>query len=122
MAGREPIGLHFINSRAFDREWRRLRLGDEQLRALQIRLIFDPEAGDVVAGTGGLRKLRWAVHSGQGKSGGARVCYAFFPIHRKVFLILLYAKASQANITAAQKPIIAEELKIFLSSIERGLI
>lgn len=116
------FGFRFIESHAFAREWSRLGLGDEALRALQSRLMFNPEAGDVISGTGGLRKMRWAIHTGRGKSGGARVCYALFQHHGVIFLVLVYAKGDQANIAPAQKPLIAAELALMRRAIERGML
>jgi hypothetical protein len=115
-------GFRFVNSHPFDRQWSRLGLGDNELRALQTRLMFDPEAGDVISGTGGLRKMRWAIRPGQGKSGGARVCYALFRRHGIIYLVLVYAKADHANIAPAKKSVIAQELKQIQWAIERGLL
>jgi hypothetical protein len=49
-------------------------LSDEDDAALQLHLVNQPDAGDVIAGTGGLRKVRWAT-AGCGKRGGTRVIY-----------------------------------------------
>ena len=115
-------GFRFVNSHPFDRQWSRLGLGDDELRALQLRLMFDPEAGDVISGTGGMRKVRWAIRPGQGKRGGGRVCYALFRRHGIIYLVLVYAKADQANIAPAKKPEIARELRQIQWAIERGLL
>jgi hypothetical protein len=48
-------------------------LSDEDYAAFQQFLLVNPESGDVVRGSGGVRKIRWA-RSGEGKSGGVRVC------------------------------------------------
>jgi hypothetical protein len=115
-------GFRFINSRPFDRQWANLGLGDDELRALQSQLMFNPEAGDLVSGTGGVRKMRWAYQRGQGKRGGARVCYAFFRRHGIVYLVLIYAKADQENLRPDQKAVIKTELRQLELNIERGLI
>ena len=62
----------------------------------------DPEAGDVIAGTGGFRKIRIALQGG-GKSGGSRVIYYFCDETMPVFLMQIYAKNDKANLTAAEK-------------------
>lgn len=77
--------LTFINTAVFDQQWAALGLGDEDLSRLQQALIEDPEAGNVVSGTGGLRKVRFAP-PGSGKSGGVRVGYGYFPGHGIVLL------------------------------------
>jgi hypothetical protein len=66
----------------FISKWQRpkMRLRDEDLQALEIALMEDPEAGDVMRGTGGLRKIRFAPPSwSMGKSGALRVCYVTSP-------------------------------------------
>jgi hypothetical protein len=56
----------------FDRQWRKMGLGDNELRQLQETLLENPKAGDVIQGTKGLRKIRIAFER-RGKSGGGRV-------------------------------------------------
>ncbi|MCF0217358.1 MAG: hypothetical protein HUK21_12930 [Fibrobacteraceae bacterium] len=60
----------FIITREFDRTWKELGLDDGELQKLEIFLCQNPDAGDVMQGTGGVRKLRWSLQ-GRGKSGGA---------------------------------------------------
>lgn len=99
-----PIGewWHFIRTETFEEDWAGQGLTDEDLTRLENALVEDPQAGDVIAGTGGLRKLRFAP-PGQGKSGGVRVCYAFFPEHGVVLLPLVYGKTSKKDLTPAEK-------------------
>jgi hypothetical protein len=65
-------------------------------------LAMDPTVGDVIAGTGGVRKLRWAL-PGRGKSGGARVIYYYHDEHMPLFLLDAYAKSEMANISHADR-------------------
>jgi hypothetical protein len=65
----------------------------------------NPEAGDVIQGTGGIRKVRWAVGS-KGKSGGVRVIYYFHSLDIPLFLLDVYAKSSQADLSAAEKKLL----------------
>lgn len=60
-----------------------------------------PDAGDVIPGSGGCRKLRWAA-KGHGKRGGARVIYYWFTDDDRILLIDLYAKNESENLSAAQ--------------------
>lgn len=62
----------------------------------------NPEEGDVVAGTGGFRKVRVA-RSGEGKSGGYRVIYYYITQSGRIHLIDIFAKKDQSNLTGAQK-------------------
>jgi hypothetical protein len=62
----------------------------------------NPEAGDVIPDTGGVRKVRW-TRRGMGKRGGARVIYFFFRSDRPLYLLLAYAKAQREDMTPMQK-------------------
>ena len=77
-------------------------LSDEDYRALQTFLAQQPQAGDVIVGTGGLRKVRWAA-SGRGKRGGARVIYYHVTQDAQILLLLIYAKNEQDDLTPDQK-------------------
>ncbi len=61
-----------------------------------------PESGDVIQGSGGLRKLRWRS-KGRGKSGGARVIYFFYNENVPLSLLTVYGKNDQDDLTPAQK-------------------
>lgn len=66
----------------------------------------NPEAGDVIPGTGGVRKLRWG-RSGSGKRGGARVVYFYYRPSCPLYLLLAYAKAQATNLSADEKKVVA---------------
>jgi hypothetical protein len=71
-----------------------------------------PTAGAVMAGTGGLRKLRYAPRTRHaGKSGGIRVCYAHFPDFAHLYFVVAFGKDEQPNLTARQKDSIRELLR-----------
>ena len=79
-------------------------LNDEEYRALQARLVLNPEAGEVIPGTGGFRKARWADPArGKGRRGGLRVIYYHFSSERQIWLVTLYGKGDVADLTAAEK-------------------
>ncbi|MBV1914404.1 MAG: type II toxin-antitoxin system RelE/ParE family toxin [Pseudomonadales bacterium] len=59
----------------------------------------NPDAGDVVPGSGGIRKIRWAA-KGQGKRGGVRVIYFATPSRGLLWLLTIYAKSNKENIPA----------------------
>jgi len=73
----------------------------------------NPEAGDVIPGTGGVRKLRWS-RAGSGKRGGARVVYFYYRLDRPLYLLLAYAKAQATDLTPEEKKIVSA----FASSIK----
>ena len=72
-------------------------LGDEGLRALQEYLLLHPQSGDLIRGSGGVRKVRWAL-PGRGKSGGIRVIYYLQSLQGQVWLLTLYPKNVQDSI------------------------
>ena len=74
-------------------------LSDDEYSALQSMLLARPDAGKVVSGSGGLRKLRWAA-PGRGKSGGYRVIYYWRDHQGQIWLLTIYAKNEAANIPA----------------------
>ena len=76
-------------------------LSSADVEALVTLLALHPKTGDLVKGTGGCRKVRWAL-SGKGKSGGARVIYFYYNHGMPLFLIYAYGKSQRANISAAQ--------------------
>lgn len=61
-----------------------------------------PKAGDLMEGTGGVRKLRWR-RGGQGKSGGVRVIYYFHDELMPLYLLTLFAKGDQSNLSKAER-------------------
>jgi hypothetical protein len=79
-------------------------LSDEEYRELQLHLARDPEAGDVVQGTGGFRKVRWADRRrGQGRRGGLRVIYYYFEQDRQMWFLTMYGKDEAADLTPKEK-------------------
>ena len=80
-------------------------IGDEQNRALQNALLDEPERGDIIPQSGGLRKLRWKG-KGHGKSGGIRVVYYLYPPRSVCYLIFAYPKNEQDTLTSEQLSIL----------------
>ncbi|WP_079223058.1 type II toxin-antitoxin system RelE/ParE family toxin [Stenotrophomonas maltophilia] len=77
-------------------------MSDEDYGAFQTGLAANPEAGDLIEGTGGLRKIRVAL-PGRGKRGGARIIYYYFVTASQIVLLLAYPKNDQDDLTADQK-------------------
>mgnify|MGYP001580253918 CR=1 FL=1 len=84
-------------------------LSDEDYSLLQQALIEDPKAGDVIPGSGGVRKLRWGV-AGRGKRGGLRVIYYAKTQQGQIWMLTLYAKNVAENISAHILRQIKEEI------------
>ncbi|RCW75023.1 RelE toxin of RelEB toxin-antitoxin system [Marinobacter nauticus] len=92
--------IEFIETSIFTRQIQ-LIATDDELRQLQHELIADPEKGDLIKGTGGLRKVRMALGT-RGKSGGARVIY-FLATREIIYLILAYPKSQKDSLTDEEK-------------------
>lgn len=106
----------FIQLEGFSIEWDRLGLTDDDLIALEAELAQDPGAWPTVAGTGGLRKARFAPPSWRtGRSGRVRVGFYFRVTRGLVFLMLVYAKKNQSAMTARENA----EAKETIAWIER---
>ena len=92
-------------------------LDDEGVRGLQQSLLKNPEAGDVIEGTGGLRKLRHGdQRRGKGKRGGLRVIYYWWDGGRQFWLFTLYDKDEMENLSADEKKVLKGMLKAELEA------
>jgi hypothetical protein len=100
-----------IETSVFTRQVQGL-LSDEKYRELQTALVNRPNAGAVIVGSGGLRKLRWAT-KGKGKRGGSRVIYYWAVTREQLLMLLIYSKSEREDLTREQlktlKKIVAEE-------------
>lgn len=100
----------FIEVPLFTRRWKEIGLGDDELRALQVALLKDPESGPVMEGTGGIRKVRFPLKN-RGKSGSVRVCYTDFSEYEVIYLITAFEKKEQENLTADEKSVLKKLVK-----------
>lgn len=115
--------LRFIHLDPFAGQWHRLKLGDEDLRALEVCIMASPDQGAVVSGAGGLRKVRFtAPGSGKGKSGSYRVFYVSFPDHGHVVLWAIIAKGERENLTKADRNAIAKQIERLKGLLDKGVI
>lgn len=85
-------------------------LTDDEYLGLQAYLLKYPEAGRIVPGSGGVRKLRWAM-AGKGKRGGLRIIYFFKKRDHEIWLLTLYAKGEVDTLPAHILRQIAEEIR-----------
>ena len=96
----------FVEVPSFTKRWSDLGFDDDDdLMELQKMLLKNPEAGDIMQGTGGLRKVRFAFE-GRGKSGSVRVCYVDFEEYTVIYLITAYAKKEKDNLTDKEKAVL----------------
>ena len=90
---------------SFTAKWKALGLTDEDLRTLQNILLKDPKIGDTISGTGGLRKIRIPIDH-TGKRGGGRVIYIDIEIKECIYLLNVYAKNEQTDLTEREKKLL----------------
>ncbi len=100
----EPFRRHALDV------WR-----EEELEEFKDYLARNREAGDIIPGTGGVRKVRWAA-SGRGKRGGARVVYYYHSDEVPLFLLTAYAKNAHTDLTMAQKQAMAKLVAILVGT------
>ena len=100
-----PRLVTVIETEAFARRADKL-LNPEERDELVVFLATNPTAGDLIEGTGGVRKVRFAAQ-GKGKSGGVRVVHYFVPEDGPLYALLLYAKSEQADMSPGQRKVVA---------------
>ena len=101
----------FVELPAFER-YRQNYLDDQGFRDFQNLLINNPEAGDVIEGTGGLRKIRFVdTKRGKGKRGGLRVIYYWWSTGKQFWLFTIYNKDEKEDLTPTQKKVLKELIK-----------
>src|SRR5262245_20794936 len=88
-------------------------LPDENYKLLQQTLILRPEAGDLIQGGGGLRKIRWRI-AGRGKRGGLRIIYYWDNSADTIYMLLPYSKSKQEDLTPAQLKMLRSLIKEWL--------
>ena len=106
----------FVMLPEFDRRWKDMGLDDDDLRRLENQILQDPEAGVLMQGTGGLRKIRFAFEN-RGKSGSSRVCYVDIVVKETVFFITAYAKNEKENLSKAER----NSIRKLIELLEREL-
>lgn len=104
----------FVELSTFSR-YRADYLDDDGFRGLQEAMLKNPEAGDVIEGAGGLRKLRYGdTRRGKGKRGGLRVIYYWWNGGPQFWLFTLYNKDEMADLSAEEKRAFKARLKMEL--------
>ena len=86
---------------------------DGEYRKLQLALVLRPEAGKIIPGSGGLRKIRWKS-GGSGKRGGLRLIYFWDAPEDIIYMLLIYKKSKQEDLTPNQLKTLRNLVKEFL--------
>ena len=106
MTGNNPMDYHtimhtIVELPEFTKKADRILTNSEK-ESLVNYLAAHPSAGDIMQGTGGIRKLRWSVH-GKGKSGGVRIIYYYHNRYIPLFLLTLFGKGEKSNLTKSER-------------------
>ena len=107
----------FIILPSFSLKWKRLGLDDNDMRRLENELLADPQLGDIMSGTGGIRKMRFAFEN-RGKSGSVRVIYIDFEVYEKIFFINVFQKSDKSNLTSGEKNEVKKLVKLLELSLD----
>jgi hypothetical protein len=116
MGERMNIRREFAYFKIFDKNWDKLGLNDFDLAELEQMILENPDVGKIIPGTGGLRKMRFALPH-RGKSGSARVLYVDFMFYERVVLMNVYGKNEQDTLTDKQK----QEYKMLIDKYLKGM-
>lgn len=104
--------MEFLETPVFTKLITKL-ISDEEYHLLQLQLSVRPESGDIIRGSGGIRKIRW-TGSGRGKRGGIRVIYYFIKEDDQIFMLYAYPKSKMDDLSADQikqlKSLVEEKL------------
>lgn len=79
-------------------------------------MLQNPKVGDVIRGTGRLRKMRFAFEH-RGKSGSTRICYVDFEVKEVIYLLAVFAKNEQENLTKEERNILKKKIDILENTI-----
>lgn len=104
------VHVVFVETPTFTKRILQL-MDDEQYSALQLHLAKLPDAGRLIQGSGGMRKVRWAG-SGRGKRGGLRVIYYWWIATDRISMLLVYPKSGQDDLSADQVKLLRKALEI----------
>ena len=106
----------FVELPLFRSKWKNLGMTEAGLLRLQAELLADPKVGDVMRGTGGVRKMRFSFEH-KGKSGGVRVIYIDFEVYEKIYLLTTYTKNEKENLTKEEQ----NEIRKLIAVLEKQL-
>jgi hypothetical protein len=114
----QSVPMTVIETPSFLRDAKRLMDEAERLEIIAF-LARNPDAGDILQGTGGIRKVRFAREGG-GKSGGYRVVYFYYSPDIPLFALNIFAKNEKSNVTQAERNALRELSALLVATYTRG--
>jgi len=104
------MNREIIELKTFTKAVKKAKINPSIIDNLKKDLLENPEKGDIIKGTSGLRKIRVPI-DGKGKRGGARVIYYYYVVNEIIYLSYLYKKADEININNNMKKYIVDYIK-----------
>ena len=104
--------LHFSETPEFLKHASKL-IGEDEIAHVQLFLCGEPTRGEIIPGSGGIRKLRWKLRGG-GKRGGTRILYYYAGSRGRIYLLDIYSKNEKIDVTA-------EEISRFRNIVKKWL-
>ena len=108
--------MEILRTKAYAKALRRMKASEADVDRLEEEIASDPLAGDMIQGTGGVRKARFRIGNRGKRSGGRAVYYAAITPER-VYMLTAYAKADQDDLTADDKKV----LRALVAEIKKAL-
>ncbi|MDR4308587.1 type II toxin-antitoxin system RelE/ParE family toxin [Chelatococcus sambhunathii] len=109
-----------LTTPVFEADAKAAGLGEDEIMEMVVYLSENPQAGDVIPGTGGARKLRFAGR-GKGKSGGYRTIHFFAGDDVPIFLLALVDKGGRADLSQRERNLLSKELAGLASDYREGV-
>ena len=108
----------FIRIIEFEKQCKNIGLNEDDILSVEIRIILNPACGDMIQGTGGIRKLRVALNN-KGKSSGARVAYVDFAGYSKTYFLTAYAKGEMDNLSQSERNELKKLVRILKNELRK---
>ena len=106
----------FIRLPEFEKQCKNIGFDEDDVMAIENAILSNPSIGEMIQGTGGIRKFRFPLPN-RGKSSGARVIYIDFASYEKTYLITAYAKGETDNLTKSER----NELRVLIGMLKSEL-
>ena len=105
--------MQLVRTSPFTKAITKLNVTDDELADLETEIATNPQAGDVIQGLKGVRKIRFAM-GGKGKRGGGRCIYLVLAIEDSIYLLLAYGKSKQTDLSQKQR----KDILAFIEELE----
>ena len=110
----------FIRLFEFERQCKNIGLNEDDIKDIEIILLCNPNIGEIMVGTGGIRKFRESLESSnKGKRSGIRVIYIDFSSYEKIYMLTVYKKGELDNLSKAERNDLRKLVKILEYELQR---